>query len=150
MKRKYSIEGSALVDETLILRKLADLEIYVRQVKEYQGISVEQYRADWKTQRIIERTLQLMVENCADIANHIVSDRGLAVPTSYANTFEVLNQSGFLSNELTQTMVQIAKFRNILVHQYTQVDAAIVVNILGAHLDDFLRFRDEIVVILKR
>lgn len=138
-----------MVDEALVLRKLADLEIYVQQIKEYQGISVEQYRADWKTQRIIERTLQLLVEICADIANHIVSDSRLAVPTSYANTFEVLNKSGLLSNELTQTMVHIAKFRNILVHQYAQIDAAIVVSILSGHIDDFLRFRDEVISVLK-
>lgn len=139
-----------MVDKALILRKLTELETYLKQAKEYSGISVEQYQADWKIQRIVERTLQLMVEVCVDIANHIISDRDLAVPTSYANTFEILNRSGLISNELVQTMVRMAKFRNILAHQYTEVDAAIVVAILHGHLNDFNLFRDEIISILKQ
>ncbi len=139
-----------MVDKALILRKLTELGTYLKQVKEYSGISVEQYQADWKIQRIVERTLQLMVEVCVDIANHIISDRDLAVPTSYANTFEILNRSGLISNELVQTMVRMAKFRNILAHQYTEVDATIVVAILHGHLNDFNLFRDEIISILKQ
>ena len=38
----------------------------------------------------------------------------------------------------------MAKFRNILVHQYADVDATTVVGVLHSHLDDFILFRDEI------
>jgi uncharacterized protein YutE (UPF0331/DUF86 family) len=140
----------ALIDKVLILRKLAELETLLSQIQEYAGISAELYRADWKTQRIIERTLQLMVEHCVDIANHIISDRELPIPTSYANTFEILNQASLISDDLTKTMVRVVKFRNILVHQYTQVDAAIVVSILQSNLIDFIRFRDEIASSMKQ
>jgi uncharacterized protein YutE (UPF0331/DUF86 family) len=139
-----------LVDEALILRKLAQLETYQSQIEAYRQISSVQYRADWKTQRIVERTLQLMIELCVDIANHVISDQQLPVPTSYANAFEVLNQAGLVSGDLTKTMVQMAKFRNILVHQYAEVDGEIVVAILQSRLNDFVRFREELVGALKR
>jgi uncharacterized protein YutE (UPF0331/DUF86 family) len=115
-----------VVDKALLLRKLAALESYLKQIGEYAGISAAQYRADWKLQRIIDRTLQLMIETCADVANHLISDGELSVPTSYANTFEVLDQAGVINSELARGLVQMAKFRNILVHQYTEVDAEIV------------------------
>jgi len=73
-----------VVERELILRKLAELELYLRQVGEFQAITVEQYRSDWKAQRIIERTLQLAFETCADIANHVIADRRLDVPSTYA------------------------------------------------------------------
>jgi uncharacterized protein YutE (UPF0331/DUF86 family) len=139
-----------LIDKTLILRKLAELDTYLTQIKEYRDISVEQYRADWKSQRIIDRTLQLMIELCVDVANHIISEKALSVPTSYANTFEILESSQLISDKLANTMVQMAKFRNILVHQYAEIDAAIVVNILGSHLDDFNLFRNEAVNVVKQ
>lgn len=138
-----------MVDEALILRKLSQLDVYKSQLATYRQTSSEQYRADWKTQRVVERTLQLMIELCTDIANHIISDERLPVPTSYANAYEVLNQAGRLSDDLTKTMVQIAKFRNILVHQYTEIDAAIVVEILHNRLEDFARFRDELIGALR-
>jgi len=62
-----------MVDKTLVLRKLAEIDQYLLQVKEYAGISLEQYESSWKTQRIIERTLQMMIETCVDIAGHIIS-----------------------------------------------------------------------------
>ena len=35
----------------------------------------------------------------------------------------------------------MAKFRNVIVHEYTRVDADIVIRILSEHLDDLARFR---------
>lgn len=112
-----------MIDETLILRKLSELDTYRKQIEEYQGIPVAEYEADWKTQRIVERTLHLMIELCADIGNHVISEQELEVPKSYANIFEILQQSGLISSQLAATMVRMAKFRNIVVHQYTEVDA---------------------------
>ena len=46
-----------MVDKALLLRKLAELEEYLGQLKEYSNIIVKEYSEDWKTQRIVERTL---------------------------------------------------------------------------------------------
>jgi uncharacterized protein YutE (UPF0331/DUF86 family) len=139
-----------LVDKDVILRKVAELETYQDQLKEFSGITVEAYRADWKSQRIVERTLQMMIETCADIAGHIASDRNMRSPTSYADTFTVLSENGIIDADLSTIMGKMAKFRNVVVHQYEQVDAEIVVLILKRHLADFDHFRDAVVLYLKR
>ena len=130
-----------MVDRDLTLRKLANLDLYVSQVAEYRDLTVEQYRGDWKTQRIVEGTLQMAVEVCADIANHVIADRGLRVPTTYAEAFEVLAEARLLDARLRETMVRMSQFRNVIVHQYTELEPAIVVRILREHLEDFARFR---------
>jgi len=138
-----------VVDKTLILRKLAELEEYLGQVKEYASITVDRYSKDWKAQRIVERTLQMMIEICADVAGHIISDRGYRVPATYADTFRVLYENGMLNKGLFETMEKIAKFRNIIVHHYDKVDAEIVVRILKKNLKDFSAYKDAIINILK-
>ena len=130
-----------MVDRDLILRKLAYLDQYVAQVSEYRNITVDDYRRDWKSQRIIERTLQMAVEACVDVATHVIADRGLRVPATYSEAFEVLGEAGLLDGGLQATMVRMAKFRNVIVHEYTRVDAEIVVRILKEHLADLARFR---------
>src|SRR3989337_143790 len=110
-----------LVDKTVVLRKLSELETYQKQIQEFSGITLEVYKADWKTQRIVERTLQMMIETCADVANHIVSDKGMRPPTSYADTFAVLLENAVIAPELFSVMEKMAKFRNIVVHQYEPV-----------------------------
>jgi len=139
-----------VVDKTLLLRKLAELEEYLKQIKEYSKVSAEQYSKDWRIQRIVERTLQMMIETCADIAGHIISDRGYRVPTSYADTFRVLYEKEILAKGLFETMEKISKFRNIIVHHYDRIDPEIVVNILRKDLDDFLVFKNTIITLLTK
>ncbi len=131
-----------VVDRDLLLRKLSDLDQYLGQVSEYKGITLDQYRMDWKIQRIVERTLQMAIEVCVDIANHIIADRGLRIPATYAETFEVLGEAGLLDTARRDAMVRMSKFRNVIVHDYARVDSAIVVRILREHLDDMTRFKD--------
>ena len=138
-----------MVDETLILRKLGELDEYYRQIKEYGKITVAEYSGDWKVQRIIERTLQMMIETCVDIAGHIISDKAFRVPTSYSDAFLILKENRILDDALFTSLKKMAKFRNVVVHLYDKVDAEIVVGILKRNLTDFIDFRDAIVDFLK-
>lgn len=137
-----------MVDKVLMLRKFSELDECSKQIGEYTAISPEEYSRDWKIQRIIERTLQMMIETCADIANHVISDKGYRVPKSYVDTFKVLCENSIISNDLFETMAKMAKFRNILVHHYDKVDESIVVSILKKHLGGFTAYRDAILRIL--
>jgi uncharacterized protein YutE (UPF0331/DUF86 family) len=134
-----------MVDKVLILRKLASLSEYRTQLDEYSAIGIEEYRSDWKIQRIVERTLQMMIETCADVAGHVISDGCLRTPDTYADTFRVLGENGVLGPELTSVMEKMAKFRNIVVHQYEAVDAEIVILVLRRHLGDFQQFSEAVV-----
>lgn len=138
-----------MVDEALILRKLSELEEYYKQIKEYETITASRYSDDWKVQRIVERTLQMMIETCVDIAGHIISDKEYRIPKSYSDTFKVLNENNIVNAELFKSMEKMAKFRNIIVHDYDEVDAEIIVGILKKDLIDFMSFKKAIVNFLK-
>ncbi len=138
-----------MVDEALILRKLSELDEYYRQVHEYKNITVDQYSGDWKIQRIIERTLQMMIETCVDIAGHIIADKGFRIPKSYADTFKVFSEEKILDSKLSAALGKMAKFRNIVVHHYDKVDAEIVVGIMKNNLTDFINYKDAIIRILE-
>jgi uncharacterized protein YutE (UPF0331/DUF86 family) len=138
-----------MVDKSLVLRKLSDLSDLCGQMVEYQGITARRYAADWKSQRIVERTLQMMVEMCLDVANHIISDKGYRRPVGYADHFTVLRENRILSARLTARMEKMAKFRNLIVHNYDKVDAEIVVGILKKSLADFDAFKTAVVKFLE-
>ena len=132
-----------MVDRDLVRRKLTELSEYVSQVSEYRDVTVEQYRGDWKTQRIVERTLQMAIEACVDIASHMVADRGLRAPATYADTFEILVQAGLLSPDLGEAMGKMTGFRNVVVHDYAGIDVEVVLRVLRERLGDFRRFETE-------
>ncbi len=83
----------------------------------------------------------MAIETCVDIAGHVIAERRLRVPGTYAEVFEVLGDAGLLPADLRDLMVKMVGFRNVIVHEYARTDPALVVGILREHLVDFTRFR---------
>lgn len=137
-----------MVDRDLVLRKIADLEQYLQQLAGYRQIDLESYRSDWKTRRIVERTLHLTIEACMDLADHIVADRRLRVPDTGGATFEILAEAGVVSPDLGKVLARMVGFRNILVHDYARLDPAIVLRALHTDLVDIERFRDAVLRVI--
>ena len=133
-----------MVDRDLVLRRLAILEGYLEQLGPYRDIDIEAYRQDWRTQRIVERTLHLAIETCMDVADHVVADRRLRVPETGAESFEILAEANLLPRELGASLASMVGFRNILVHDYTRLDPTIVMRVLRTDIDDLSRFRDAV------
>lgn len=124
------------------------MDDHLKKIKEVSSISITAYRSDWKTQRAVERTLQILVEMCIDIANHIIADKGMRLPTGYADAFQVLVENKVINRRLFKTMEKMARFRNLIVHQYDKIDPAIVISILRKNLDDFKKYKRAIIAYL--
>lgn len=78
---------------------------------------------------------------CLDISRHIIADRGLRVPTTYGEAFEVLADASLLDSARRDTMVRLGNFRNLLVHEYARIDPAMLGGILRDHLKDLPAFK---------
>lgn len=130
-----------MVDRDLVLRRLADVERYLGELAEYRDLDIATYTREWKTQRIVERTLHLAIEACMDIADHIVADRRLPVPDTAVATFAVLAEAGVLEPELGRALGRMVGFRNILVHDYARLDPEILLRVLKVDVSDIERFR---------
>jgi uncharacterized protein YutE (UPF0331/DUF86 family) len=139
-----------VVDKTLILIKISALDEYLKQIGEYASISLKAYSDDWKVQRIVERTLQMMIETCLDISGHIISDENLRVPETYADVFRIMVENGILSESHLDSYEKMARFRNIVVHDYERIDPEIVVGILRNNLHDFEEFKASVITYLIR
>ena len=134
-----------MVDKLLIGRKLAQIDTYLKQIGDFSRISLNRYKIDWKTLRIVERTLHILIEAYADIANHIISDQEMRLPTGYADTFKVLTENKVIGKNLCGTLEKMARFRNVVVHQYETIDPTIVVSILHRNLRDFEKYEKAII-----
>jgi uncharacterized protein YutE (UPF0331/DUF86 family) len=73
-----------------------------------------------------------------DIAGHLVAELELTVPPDYRGLFPELTASG-LDQDLATRLGDAAGLRNILVHDYLDLDEDAVWGALG-HLDDLRGF----------
>jgi uncharacterized protein YutE (UPF0331/DUF86 family) len=74
----------------------------------------------------------------------------MRLPTGYADTFAVLMENKVLGKGLFKKMEKMARFRNVVVHQYESTDPTIVVSILRNDLPDFERYKKAVIKFLGR
>lgn len=103
--------------------KLGKLEQFVRVIKKLQKtIDKKKFFDDDFIQKTIERYLQLTLEACIDIANHIINEYRFEKGESYKSIFLVLGKEKVLPTKFAEEFSRAAGFRNILVHGYIDLD----------------------------
>ena len=99
---------------------------------------------DFDLQDILILNLERAVQQTVDIAVHLLSQKGVPVPSTMREAFDELQQQGMLSVESARDMKHAVGFRNTAVHAYQQIDWAIVYSIATQHIEDFKIFLREI------
>jgi uncharacterized protein YutE (UPF0331/DUF86 family) len=89
------------------------------------------------------------VEACLDIGQHIIAQEGFRTPTNNKDVFQVLYEEEIVPDDLLSTLRAMARFRNLIVHDYMRIDNTAVFGILKNRLDDFEAFTQAIVTYLQ-
>jgi len=84
----------------------------------------------------IERACQAAV----DMAMHLVAKGHLGIPQSAADAFSLLDRSALIDPSLARSMRAMVGFRNIAIHQYEDLDPAILQKIASSCLYDWVAF----------
>jgi len=87
-----------------------------------------------------ERYLQLAIQAVLDISHHVVADRNLPLPADSKSLFELLTRQKVVSKRLAGKLADMAGFRNVLVHEYLEIDRHRVYRALTTDLRDFESF----------
>jgi uncharacterized protein YutE (UPF0331/DUF86 family) len=111
-----------MVDREIFSRRLVALRGYLGKLKAFLDAPEEEFVREPALHDLAERYLHLAVEACLDLANHWIGDRGLPVPDANRDTFTILEKAGELPAELAERLRGWAGFRNVLVHEYLEID----------------------------
>lgn len=126
-------------DPEVIRRHLSALREVLSNLRRHAGRSARELKTDADQRWIVERGLQLCVQNALDVATHIAAASGLDSP-DYATAIDRLAETGVLSPEFASRLRPMAGFRNVLVHGYLQVDLGVLERVLREGLGDLEEF----------
>ncbi|MEN6592206.1 MAG: DUF86 domain-containing protein [Methanobacterium sp.] len=90
------------------------------------------------------------IEASIDLSNHLISQNNFPIPESYVDSFRILKDEGVLSQELTLKLMDMARFRNRLVHIYWDVDDEMIYEILNQDINDIRTFLKAYLEFLKK
>jgi len=128
-----------MVNTSLVNKKLQELDKYLDNLKKHEGATKADLENDIDRMWAIERGLQLSIQIILDLGNHILSDEGVPVD-NYADIFDELARLNIIPEDYAAKIKGMAGFRNVLVHEYADIDLDIIVNVLNNSLDDFKEF----------
>lgn len=138
-----------MLDREAIRRRLVKLDEYTRILRELRAAEQGQFVRDYHLYGLAERYLQLAIGCLLDVSNMLVSGLGLRKPERYQEAVDILAEAGVLSPELVRRLTGVAGFRNILVHEYLDIDRNLVYQYLHQGLDDLEAFARKVIRFLR-
>ena len=125
----------------IVWNKKASIERCILQIRTYYALPGDvPFERDYLRQDAIAVNLQRACEQCIDLANHLIKIRKLGLPTESRASFQLLADNGILPRDLSKRLRSMVGFRNILVHQYQEMDIELMVRVIEEHLDDLFEF----------
>jgi uncharacterized protein YutE (UPF0331/DUF86 family) len=119
--------------------KIDDIEKYLAELVEIVPGNLEDYKKDSKTKAACERYTEIVIEAIIDLALLVVKYRKLGYPESDLEAFEILSKSKIISSELAEKLQDAKRMRNIIAHEYGEVDDEIVFNSIKDELEKDVR-----------
>jgi uncharacterized protein YutE (UPF0331/DUF86 family) len=128
------------VNRDLIESRFVDIRGSVDRLEETRDLSRSEFLADQDTIDIACYRLLIAIEAAIQICFHISAQRLHKTPDSYGECFALLGEAGIVDSPLAERLQLMARFRNMLVHVYWEVDYDRVYEILREHLTDLHAF----------
>ncbi len=102
-------------------------------------------------QDILDRRLHLAIEDCISIASHLAAALSLPGREKASDVFLVLGEHGVIPDKLSKIFAkEIVGFRNILVHEYLDIDYKRVFKSYKEDLKDLRGFAKAVVTFLEK
>lgn len=134
----------------VILDRLEALGQYAAHLERFRALSGEEFAADIERLWAVEHGLQLCIQCVIDVCDYLVAQLGLGVAATHLEAVELLCQAGVLPESLRSALINMMRFRNILVHAYLRVDVDKVRENLQKGLPDFAEFARCVLEFLRR
>ena len=138
-----------MIDPDLVRRKLSRMTMYLEKLKPIAAKSYEEYISDFYLKTSAERIIQLIVECASDINNHVVLELSERPPEDYTSSFLRAADVGLISRELAERLKGSGGMRNIIVHEYMDIDDLKVYGSFEKAISGFKEYVRQVVAFLE-
>lgn len=105
-----------------VSEKLAKLREVIDKLEQCKKASQQEFVSDFRISDSAMHNLVLGVEIIVDIGNHILAEVFQIKTAEYAEVIEKLGKAKVIPEALATENIAMAKFRNLIIHQYEDID----------------------------
>jgi uncharacterized protein YutE (UPF0331/DUF86 family) len=142
-----------MVISSLNISRVLDLvrliENYISEIQPFSSMTREAFLSDRKNSPFVESYLRRSLEAVFDIGRHILAKTYGARAIEYKAIARELGDKGIITGELANVLIEMAGYRNRMVHFYKEVTPNELYDIVTHNLPDFDCFIREIVSFLR-
>ncbi len=126
-----------MIDEELIETKIDIILTNYSYLETVRSSDKTDFLGSFEKKQASKHSLQEAIEASLDIANHFIAEQGWNRAETYAEMFQELYKHQIIDKSLMESLSDMARFRNLLMHRYATIDEQRVWSILQEDLDDF-------------
>lgn len=119
-----------MVDPNVILKRAEQIEKHLGRIRPFASLSYDAFLNDEMVQDVVEYNLFQVVNHLIDIFQHIVVDEEYGFPETAYEAAQVLLTKGILGEEDVEIFKQMVGFRNVVGHDYININKDVVYQIL--------------------
>jgi uncharacterized protein YutE (UPF0331/DUF86 family) len=132
------------VNLELIAGRARDIRESLVKLRRYAGQADDAFERDERNLYTVMHLLLIAVEAAASICSHLIAKEARRAPGSHAECFESLRDAGIVDADLADRLILMARFRNVLVHRYWNVDRTRVVRYARENAVDLESFLEAV------
>jgi uncharacterized protein YutE (UPF0331/DUF86 family) len=121
--------------EKRIEEKLAEIERDLSFLMEIIPQEFEEYKSDKKTKAACEHYFERLLENIISICFLLIKEMKIHLPEEEIGAIAILGEEGIIDKELAEKLQNAKRMRNIISHEYGEVDDEIVFNSLKGEIE---------------
>ena len=110
------------VDHLTLARKLEYLRKQLDLLEQYRILPKETLFSEQEKRLAVERLLELSIQSVIDCSRLLVALEEWRRIRDERDAFLILAEKGILREELADHLLQAKGFRNVLVHEYVEID----------------------------
>lgn len=126
----------------VLTNKIVSLQRCIARAREEYRLAGADFEDDYTHQDAAVLNLIRACETALDIANYIIRKRKIGLPQTSSESFHLLAVASVIPATLGKKLEDMIGFRNLAVHQYTELDMARVADIIQFDTQDLLTFTD--------
>ena len=132
-----------MLEKDAILSKISIIKNCLNTIQKVTGMDPAKLD-DFMVEDVFVLNLQRAIQASIDMANIIIAMKGWRLPSSYKDSFKELFKQKIIDQATFEQMSKMVGFRNIAVHEYQELNRAILASILQNNLKDLENFYSQI------